>query len=190
MTDTRSRLVRTAEALFGAQGYAGSGLKQLTDSAGAPWGSLYHFFPGGKAELGAATLAFAGEKYGEAWRRAFARTPDPAEAVWRMFEGQARVLAGGGWRAGCPVAATTLDMAGLDAALRAACAEAFATWLAIIAEALEAHGLPPSRAGALAHLVLATLEGAMILARASGDPAPLLDAGAAVRDVLGRELGR
>ena len=188
MTDTRSRLVRTAEALFGARGYAGSGLKQLTDAAGAPWGSLYHFFPGGKAELGAAALAFAAEKYGQAWRRAFQQAGDPAEAVWRMFDGQARIMAGGGYRAGCPVAATTLDMASLDPALRASCAQAFAPWLAIIAEALEARGVPASRAGALAHLVLAALEGAMILARASGDPAPLLDAGAAVRDVLRREI--
>lgn len=186
--DTRARLVAAAETLFGAQGYAGTGLKELTAHAAAPWGSLYHFFPGGKAELGAAALAFAAERYGQAWLRAFAQAGDPAQAVWLMFQGQARILAGGGWRAGCPVAATTQDTASLDETLRLACADAFAAWREIIAQALEAGGTAPERARALANFVLAALEGAMMLARAARDPAPLLEAGAAVRDVLASEL--
>src|SRR5579863_7184618 len=149
--DTRARLIAAAETLLGAQGFAGTGLKELTAHAAAPWGSLYHFFPGGKAELGVAAVAFAGERYGAAWRRAFAQAGDPAQAVWLMFEGQARILAGGGWRAGCPVAATTLDAASLDESLRNACAAAFAAWRGIITEALAAGGAAPGRAETLAN---------------------------------------
>src|SRR5579864_5765864 len=100
--DTRTRLIRAAEQLFRVQGYAGTGLKQLTAVAGAPWGSLYHFFPGGKAELAVAAAAYAGEVYAEGWRRAFAANGDPAQAVWRIFEGEARVLEGSDYRNGCP----------------------------------------------------------------------------------------
>ncbi|HEY2481838.1 MAG TPA: TetR/AcrR family transcriptional regulator, partial [Caulobacteraceae bacterium] len=77
--DTRTRLIRAAEQLLRIQGYAGTGLKQLTTTAEAPWGSLYHFFPGGKAELAVAAAAYAGEFYAEGWRRAFAACEDPAE---------------------------------------------------------------------------------------------------------------
>jgi AcrR family transcriptional regulator len=51
-SDTRARLLEAAAQLFREQGYAATGLKQITAEAEAPWGSLYHFFPGGKEQLG------------------------------------------------------------------------------------------------------------------------------------------
>jgi AcrR family transcriptional regulator len=138
--ETRARLVRAAEQLFRVQGYAGTGLKQLTAAAGAPWGSLYHFFPKGKAELAAAAAAHAGEIYAEGWRRAFDQADDPAEAVWRIFEGEVRVLEGSDYRNGCPIASMTLDVASLDEDLRRACDGAFGQWLAAMSQGFEAHG--------------------------------------------------
>ena len=132
--ETRVRLVRAAEQLFRVQGYAGTGLKQLTAAAAAPWGSLYHFFPKGKAELAAAAAAHAGAIYAEGWRRAFEQADDPAEAVWRIFEGEVRVLEGSDYRNGCPIASMTLDVASLDEDLRGACDGAFGQWLAAMSQ--------------------------------------------------------
>ena len=50
---SRERLVEAGAELFGRQGYHGTGIKQVVDAARAPFASLYHFFPGGKEELGA-----------------------------------------------------------------------------------------------------------------------------------------
>lgn len=185
--DTRTRLIRAAEQLLRIQGYAGTGLKQLTAVAGAPWGSLYHFFPGGKAELAVAAASYAGEVYAEGWRRAFAASADPAQAVWRIFEGEARVLEGSDYRNGCPIASMTLDIASLDEGLRAACDGAFNQWLEAMRRGFESHGAPPERAGALARFVLAAVEGAIVLARAAKSPVALKDTGAFVRAVIARE---
>ena len=185
--DTRNRLVRTAEQLFRTQGYAGTGLKQLTAMAEAPWGSLYHFFPGGKAELAVAAAAFAGDYYAEGWRRAFAASDDPAEAVWRIFEGEARVLEGSDYRNGCPIASMTLDVASLDEPLRRACDGAFAAWLAVMREGFEGHGAAAEQAESLARFVLSAIEGAIVLARAAKSPAAVIDTGARVREVVARE---
>ena len=183
----RTRLVRAAEQLFRVQGYAGTGLKQLTAVAEATWGSLYHFFPGGKAELAVAAAAHAGEIYAEGWRRAFAASNDPAEAVWRVFEGEARVLEGSDYRNGCPIASMTLDIASLDEDLRAACDGAFARWLEAIRRGFESHGAPAAAAESLARFVLAAIEGAIVLARAGKSPAAVIDTGTRVREVVARE---
>ncbi len=63
--DTKDRIVAAAANAFQRQGYAGSGLKQISSDSGAPFGSLYHFFPGGKEELAEQTLRTAGRWYQE-----------------------------------------------------------------------------------------------------------------------------
>ena len=64
MTDTRQRLVTAGADLFRHQGYAGTGVKQIVTAAQAPFGSMYHHFPGGKEELGAEAIRSSGALYG------------------------------------------------------------------------------------------------------------------------------
>lgn len=184
---TRTRLVRAAEQLFRVQGYSGTGLKQLTSQAQAPWGSLYHFFPRGKAQLGAEAAAYAGEVYGEGWRRAFEQAAEPGEAVERIFLVEAKILQGSDYRNGCPIASTSLDIASLDDGLRVACERAFDRWLAIIAAGFEAHGAPSESARALARFVLSAVEGAIVLARTAKDCTALLDCARFMRATVERE---
>lgn len=72
--DTRARLLEASAQLFRRQGYAGTGLKQITAAGRAPWGSLYHFFPGGKEELGAAAIAHSGQRYRKLFDLVYARS--------------------------------------------------------------------------------------------------------------------
>src|SRR3954468_19818041 len=60
---TKDRLLDASGELFRRQGFAGTGIKQILAQAGAPFGSLYHHFPGGKDELAAETIKRAGEEY-------------------------------------------------------------------------------------------------------------------------------
>jgi AcrR family transcriptional regulator len=186
MADTRTRLVRAAEQLFRTQGYAATGLKELTAAAAAPWGSLYHFFPGGKAQLGAAAARYAGEFYAEGWRRAFEHTRTPGEAMERIFVGEARILEGGDYHNGCPVAAVTLDVASTDDDLRAACDAAFEAWLAVMADGFERRGAPAQDARALALFALAAIEGAIVLSRAARSPEAVVACAGFVRQAVDR----
>ena len=186
-TATRDRLIRAAERLFRVQGYSGTGLKQLTAEAAAPWGSLYHFFPAGKAELAAEAARYAGEIYGEGWRRAFDQTQGPGEAVERIFLAEAKILEGSDYRHGCPIAAMTLDVASTDEGLRIACQEAFESWLRILRAGFERHGAASGVAEALARFVLAAIEGAIVLSRAAKSPAALLACAPRIRAAVDRE---
>jgi TetR/AcrR family transcriptional regulator, lmrAB and yxaGH operons repressor len=173
MNDTRARLLAAGERLFRAQGYSGTGLKQLAQEAEAPWSSMYHFFPGGKQQLGAEVVRYAAGRYAALIAKAFAAYSDPADAVAAVFKAEAKILTESKFRNGCPVAAVTLDVASTVEELREPCGEAFDLWIGTIAHGLTATGLAAKDARALASYVLSSLEGAIVLSRAENSVAPL-----------------
>jgi TetR/AcrR family transcriptional repressor of lmrAB and yxaGH operons len=173
MNDTRERLLAAGEKLFRAQGYSGTGLKQLAQEAEAPWSSMYHFFPGGKQQLGAEVVRYAAGRYAALIAKAFAAYADPADAVAAVFKAEAKILTESKFRNGCPVAAVTLDVASTVEELREPCGEAFDLWIVTIAHGFAATGLPAKDARALASYVLSSLEGAIVLSRAEKSVAPL-----------------
>ncbi len=189
MSETKDRLLRTGERLFQLQGYAATGLKQLAAEAEAPWSSMYHFFPGGKEQLGAEIIRFAAKRYAARIDEAFAAFADPVDAVAAMFRVECAILEGSDFRNGCPVASVTLDVASTVEALRQPCAEAFGAWMAAIARGFVASGVAATQAEEFSAYVLSALEGAIVLSRAAKDTTPLQRSGAAVQRGLRAQLG-
>jgi AcrR family transcriptional regulator len=185
---TRDRIVEQSAVLFMRQGYAGTGLKQLAAASEATIGSLYHFFPGGKAELAAETLRVAGQAYEGLVMSIFDAAPDLVTGVEWCFEGAAATLVATDYADACPIATVALDVASSDDALRAVTAEVFAGWLASATAKVVERGLPVERADELATMLIASLEGGFLLSRAAKDPAPMKAIGrsmvALVRAVL------
>jgi AcrR family transcriptional regulator len=190
MKDTRERLLVTGERLFRTQGYSGTGLKQLAQEAEAPWSSMYHFFPGGKQQLGAEVVRYAADRYAALLAKAFAGFSDPADAVAAIFKAEARILTESDFRNGCPVASVTLDVASTVDELRIPCAEAFDLWIGTIARGLGATGLAAKEAKALASYVLSSLEGAIVLSRAEKRVAPLERTATFVVQTVRTKLGQ
>src|ERR1700684_3199427 len=62
---TRERIVQHSAELFRRQGFAATGVKQIVAEASAPFGSIYHFFPGGKEQLGEEVMRYSGAIYGQ-----------------------------------------------------------------------------------------------------------------------------
>ncbi|MFA1546947.1 TetR/AcrR family transcriptional regulator [Actinomadura chokoriensis] len=171
-SDTRARLLEAAARLFRRQGYAATGLKQVTAEAGAPWGSLYHFFPGGKEQLGVDAVGYSGARFTRLFDLVYGRAEgDAAEAVRDVFHLSIDALERSGWGDGCPIATVALEAASTSEPLRHACAEVFADWRAATARRLAAEGI--ERAEDLATCVLAAFEGALLLSRANHDTGPL-----------------
>jgi TetR/AcrR family transcriptional regulator, lmrAB and yxaGH operons repressor len=181
---TKERLLQAGERLFRTRGFAGTGLKRLAQEADAPWGSMYHFFPEGKDQLGAEVVAYAAQLYRAGWVTAFARIRDPGEAVEGAFRAEARLLKNSDYRDGCPVASMTLDIASVSEPLRAACDAGFAVWRDAICEGLMASGAPEAEATALSVFILSAIEGAIVLARAAKSETPLLQSAVFVRQAV------
>ncbi len=177
MSTTRERLISASAALFGRQGYVGTGVKQIVESAGAPFGSMYHFFPNGKEELGAETIRWSGAIYGQLIDLFYKPGDDPVSATRRFFEGAADTLLVTDYVDACPIATVALEVANTSEPLRQATADVFEAWLSNLAGRFRELGLTKTQASNLAVSLFCLLEGAFILARATRDHTHVRTAG-------------
>ncbi|MEV4002909.1 TetR/AcrR family transcriptional regulator [Actinomadura sp. NPDC049753] len=181
-TDSRERMVRSAAYLFRERGYSGTGFRDVITHSGAPRGSIYHHFPGGKAQLAEEAVRYAGE-FLNAGILAATEGGDAASAVDAFTGWWRQVLIKSEFRAGCPVVAVTVESHDEAPQLAAAAAAAFGRWQDTLATGLGNAGVPDDRASRLARLIVAAVEGATILCRAHRDVAPLDDVVAELKDM-------
>jgi AcrR family transcriptional regulator len=177
--NTRERIMYASAELFRRHGYTGTGLKQVVSQAQAPFGSLYHFFPGGKEQLGEEVIRAAGAFYLQLWHAVADPAPDPVAAVEDFFSGAAQTLRDTDYADACPIATIALEVASSSEPLRIATADVFESWIGAWASSLHAAGLDEDHARRLAISSLAALEGAFVLCRAMRSTEPLEVAGAA-----------
>lgn len=173
---TRSRILAGAARLFRRGGFAGTGIKAIVRRSGAPYGSLYHFFPGGKEELGVAAIVEGGETYRQLVEAFFEHTDDVVDATRRFFEGAAELLEATDYEDACPIATIALEVASINEPMRAAAAQAFDSWIDVLERRLTSEGIERERANGLAVEVFCSIEGAFLLARTTRCAAPLRSA--------------
>lgn len=169
----RDDLVKTAMRLFRRQGYAGSGLQQILAESGAPKGSLYHYFPGGKEALAEAATDHAGDRVAEMLEESLARTRTGRAFAARVCETYAGWMEEGEFASGCPIATTMLECAPASTAIARAGRRAFDRWTEIAARAFARDGVSAGAARRRAEAFIAAVEGALILARVYESGAPL-----------------
>ena len=170
---TRERILYASAELFRRQGFAATGLKQVAAQAEAPFGSIYHHFPGGKDQIGAEVLRGGGEFFLALYRSFVAAAPDIVTAVDGFFRGLAETLRETGYADACPIATVAAEVASTNDALRRASAGAFESWLDALAGDLETAGVPEGEAKRLAMAVVAILEGGILLSRVGRSTAPI-----------------
>jgi AcrR family transcriptional regulator len=174
---TRDRIVESASELFRQQGYAATGIKQITNEAQVLFGSLYHYFPGGKAELGAEAIRASGAMYALLIPAVFDFAPDVVTGVRNFFAGAAANLVETDYADACPIATVALEVSSSSETMRIACAEVFESWIAAGTSRHEQAGIGAEKARELTIAMLAALEGAFVLARALRSTEPLEIAG-------------
>src|SRR2546423_4963001 len=121
-TNTKERILETTAEMFRRYGYTGSGLKQIVAEAEAPFGSLYHFFPGGKEQLGDEVIRQAGHFYFLLFEAIFDAAPDVVTATSDFFAGAAETLRVTDYADACPIATVALEVANTNETLRKATA--------------------------------------------------------------------
>lgn len=187
-TATRQRILETSAELFRLQGYSATGIKQIVTAAQAPFGSLYHFFPGGKEQLGTEAIRVSGALYEQLIPAVLDPAPDLVSGVRQFFEGAAQHLADTDYADACPIATVALEISSTSETMRQACAEVFESWIAAGARRFEHVELSAQRSRELAIVFLCALEGGFVLARALRSAEPLLAAGEMVAAEVDRAV--
>jgi len=167
-------MVRGTAQLLRERGYSGTGFREVIERTGAPRGSIYHHFPGGKAQLAGEAVDYVGGTARQVIEGSLA-DGDPVGALRAFVELWRADFERSGNRAGCPIVAVAIESQSEAPELLDAADRAFGAWEDAFAAGLRHAGVSRSRAARLAALVVSAVEGAIVLSRAKRDPLPLLD---------------
>lgn len=179
---TRARMLETATTLLRRSGLAGAGINEIVRGSGAPKGSVYHHFPGGKDEIVAEALARHAEAVVAFIDGAVAGKRTPARRLVALFDAFAARVEAGDYLHTCPAGTVCLDLeAGMDD-LRDAVAASFDAYRQAIARHFPRE--TPARTHAFAGVVLSAIEGAYVRSRAERSSAAFREAGAWLATLL------
>ena len=169
----RQPVVNAAVTLFRQRGYASTGLNDLIDASGAPKGSLYYYFPDGKASIAVAAVEEAGQRVAAT----VAKLASEAGSTADLLRSHARLLSGwmkkSGFRDGCPITTVLLELAPENRAVAEAGRKAYSARIAIFAAKLVTDGFPKVHVERLAILCVSALQGALIQARVERSGMPI-----------------
>ena len=172
MSSTRDHIIEVASRLFEAQGYHGTGINQIVAESGAPKGSLYYYFPGGKEEIAAEAIHRAGRFVVEHIEQDLVVQGDPVKSFRRFIRIVARQVEAVYYRAGGPLTTVALESATSER-LNQACREVYQQILDAFQSKLVEGGYSQKRAARLAVLIASALEGGVVLSRTQRSTKPL-----------------
>jgi AcrR family transcriptional regulator len=168
----RASMVRSAAMLIRERGVHGVGLREVVTHSGGPRGSLGRFFPGGKTQLVSEAVDVALVDLFDELERALTEAETFPEALAVIVTPWRRLLVNHDFALGCPLAACIIDAADNDD-LRTHVGEMLARWQAPVTDLYVKFGAPPADAEEHSTVLMAALEGALILARARRNTEPL-----------------
>jgi TetR/AcrR family transcriptional regulator, lmrAB and yxaGH operons repressor len=181
VSSAREDMLSAAVELFRARGYEGVGVAELLEKSGAPRGSLYFHFPGGKEQIGAEVVERVGAEVAGRFRGLNESGVDLRTFIEMIFKTTARESKSRDFKASCPLCAIATGFGATDLKLMVAVREAFNSWEAEIRNAAIARGMSEANAGVFASALLCAMEGAFVIAKAQGTSAPHVNASRAIQ---------
>lgn len=184
---TRDRILEATAELYRRQGMAATGLKQISAAAKAPFGSIYHHFPGGKESITAEVIRSEGVRYGTFVGVQLADT-DPATGIPQMFVNAGELMRSQDYSEACSIETIALEVASTNELLRQESATVFEGWLAGIAAWFGQLDITDEQSRRLAVITLTALEGAFVLCRTLRSVEPIHIAGEGVQAAVAAVL--
>ena len=177
---TRGRILEATAELYRRQGMPATGLKQISLAASAPFGSIYHHFPGGKEAISVEVIRREGIRYGE-FVGAQLKDAHPRDGIPTLFESAGRLLEAQDYTEACSIETIALEVASTNERLRLEAAEVFESWLGGLAAWFARLDITDAECRRLATITLTALEGAFVLCRTMRSIEPMLAAGHGVQ---------
>lgn len=178
--NTRDRILDAAAELYRRQGMSATGLKQISAAARAPFGSIYHHFPGGKESISAEVIRSEGIRYAQFVGAQLAGV-DPAHGIEAVFESAAQLLESQDYSEACSIETIALEVASTNERLRLEAADVFDTWLRQLTGWFGQLDIDDDQSRRLATVMLTALEGAFVLCRTLRSVDPMRIAGQGVQ---------
>ena len=174
-------LISAAEVMR-ERGAAGVTIDEVLARSGAPRGSVYYHFPGGRNQILTEALQFAGEAITGLIDEAAQK--GGMHLVRQFVEFWDQLLAESDFTAGCPVVAAAIGCAGDEPQLTTVAGSIFGLWRDALTRAFVSDGFDEADAASLAIMCIASLEGAVVLCRSTRSVDPLRDVASQVEFLI------
>ncbi len=170
---TRTRLVDTAADMLCRKGLNATSIRELAKEAKAPLGSTYHYFPGGKPQVVAEAVEYAGEKVSDQLESAL--IAGPRKGIEQFIGRWRDIIIRSEFRAGCTVLAASIEepLSKETEIAADAAKKVYKQWRDLLENSFLENGVPENNARELATTVVAATEGAVVMCRASRSITPL-----------------
>jgi len=166
--ETRATMIEGAIQLLATRGVHGASLLKVLEHTGTPRGSVYYHFPGGKEQLILAALDLTGQRHDRFVERF--RDTSAEEITAGYLELWRRILVRSRLESGCPILAVTVSVPAGPLLDRAGAI--FRTSQRLLVDLYEEVGVLRSAAERFVTFLVASAEGAVVLARAQQDIEP------------------
>jgi TetR/AcrR family transcriptional regulator, lmrAB and yxaGH operons repressor len=179
--DPKAAMIDAATTLFRRRGYEGVGVAELIAVSGAPRGSLYFHFPGGKEQIAIEAVRKASHAVLDGIRARAQATTTIEDYIDTACTGWAANLDASDFENGCIIALVGLEAASASPALKEEAANAFAEWEVELSRMASEKGLPEPQSRAFARAFIGAVEGAIMLARTRQQSSAMFDAAAPMK---------
>lgn len=183
---TRQRIIELAAPLFNQRGFAGCSMQEILDATGLKKGGIYRHFSS-KEELAAEAFRYSlsqAVKIRTPPANASSTAVEQLHKVIAQFVEEPSAVAGG-----CPILNTAIDADDGNPVLRDLAREGLNSWRMRISNIVRAGQSRNEirndvNAKALANLIIATLEGALMISRLESSKSALNDARRWLEDMI------
>jgi TetR/AcrR family transcriptional regulator, lmrAB and yxaGH operons repressor len=177
---TEDLLLERLTDVFRSDGFDGASLRDLAAATGLQKSSLYHRFPGGKAQMATEVI----ERLGNDTVTAALASLDADEPVRERVELVGRALTAFYEAGAKSCLLDTMSVGGAGNDVLAALAAAANGWIAAFERVAASTGVKRADARARAQDAIAAIEGALVLSRVTNDRRPFARAIERLPDVL------
>lgn len=183
---TRRRIIAEAAVIFNQRGFAGSSMHDVMEATGLEKGGIYRYFPS-KDELAVEAFRYS---FSEVMASRKVDNSDSLSAIEKLLcRVRQFVRVPSPIKGGCPLMNTAIDADDTHPELRQLAKEAVQTWKTALSQIVEQgiraqeirEDVQPAR---IANVIIATLEGALMISRLEGNSQAMLDAEAALEVLI------
>ncbi|GKV69724.1 putative HTH-type transcriptional regulator YxaF [Sporosarcina sp. NCCP-2716] len=174
---SREKMLEAATRLFHLKGYHATGVNQILQESGAPKGSLYYHFPGGKEQLAAEAIQLSGQLIAGDIRVHLDKYEDAVQAFQQLIQfiaGQFERIDGLLELPTVPLGLLAAETAQVNEHLRQTCEETFGMWESLYIGKLLQCGYSDERARVISTSMIALIEGSVTLSLTRNTNGPLL----------------
>jgi len=171
---TRRRILERSAPVFNTKGFFGASMHDLVLASGLEKGGIYNHFES-KEQLALEAFDYAVEVMSGRFREALEGKDSALERLFAIVDVLGALAEDPPVPGGCPVLNTAVESDGVHPALKERAAEAMSGWLRLVGrevkEGVKSGELSPGTdPRSVASVVVATLEGAVMLSRLENDP--------------------